>query len=233
MRHLDKAEPDALVLEGLIRAQLELGNVQALGKYWEQAEKISKPSQGLKQAVALGRRLEQRRLALTRTCPAPKGKESEWTRAIESLVCAEELRAEGKPRERVRALLAPSFELGVELGPALALRGHLALDRGKLSKALADAERAIRLSPGEAGGYHIRGRVRLERGAADALADLEKAVKLSGRQDAEMLHDLALALARAGRSREALAVQREAVKLRPGAADMREQLKTLEKAAGS
>lgn len=233
VRHLDKAELDAQVLEGLIWAHLELGQVRALGRCLEQAEKISKPSRGLTQALALARRLEQRRLALLKACPAPKGKESEWAQAIERLVCAEELRAEGKPRARVEALLEPALALGSDLGPALALRGRLALDQGKLSKALADAERAIKASPEEAGGYHVRGRVRLERGAADALADLEKAVTLNGRQDAEMLHNLATALARAGRNRDALVVQREAVKLRPGDAEMTEQLKTLEKAAGS
>jgi tetratricopeptide (TPR) repeat protein len=131
----------------------------------------------------------------------------------------------------VEALLAAAFADGLAIGPAHALRGRLALDRGKLARALPDAERAVALSPRDAGGYLVRGRVRLERGAAGALADLEKATQLSGRQDADALAALADALSRAGRLAEAVAAQRAAVKLRPRDKELAEQLAALEKAA--
>src|SRR5205823_1595054 len=118
-----------------------------------------------------------------------------------------------------------------EVGPAYALRGRLALDRGKLTGALADAERALALGPRDGCAYFVRGRVRLERQAAGALEDLLKAADLTGRNDAEVLHSLAEALFRAGRKEEALTAQRVAVKLRPRDKEMADQLAAFEKAS--
>ncbi len=131
----------------------------------------------------------------------------------------------------MRALLTRALEKAPELGPALALRGRLALEKGKLTAALADAERALTTGPRDPNGYSVRGRVRLERRAAGALEDLQKAAELSGRQDAAVLQALAEALSRAGRAAEALEAQRQAVKLRPGDAELAAQLQALEKAA--
>jgi tetratricopeptide (TPR) repeat protein len=119
----------------------------------------------------------------------------------------------------------------VEVGPAYALRGLVALEHGRLGRALADAERAIALSPEEAGGHFVRGRVRLERGQKEGLADLARAAALTGRQDALTLHWLAASLAQVGRCQEALATQREAVRLRPQDRELLDQLHELERAA--
>src|SRR5262249_2507503 len=93
------------------------------------------------------------------------------------------------------------------------------------------AERAIALTPRDARGYHVRGRVRLERGTAGALTDLGRATELSQQKDATILHWLATALAQAGKSAEALIAQRLAVKLRPQDSELVDQLRQLEQAA--
>ncbi len=234
MLHLDKATPDATVLEGLIRSALHLGSLKDLPTRLAQAEKLATPS-ATGEAVALratcdkARRLLQRRADLVKELPAPPSKGPEWARALDSLVCAEELYAEGRCAARVEALLSHALAKGLELGPAIGLRGRLALDKGKLHRALADAERAIKLSPAQAMGYYVRGRVRLERGTNGALDDLTKAVELSGRRDAAMLHAWAEALYRAGRAADAIKAQREAVQLQPTNKEMAEQLATFEK----
>ena len=135
----------------------------------------------------------------------------------------------GKSPAQVQAILDGAFGPDIDLGPAFALRGQLALERGRLVKASADAERAVTLSPKEARGYFVRGRTRLERGHDGALADLSRAAALSGRKDGTMLHWLATALDKAGARAEALAAQREAAALNPQSEEIREQLKELEK----
>ena len=131
------------------------------------------------------------------------------------------------------ALLGPIFAKGLEVGPAFALRGRAAIGRGRLTAALADAERAVKLSPRDAGGYYVRGLVRLERAnAAGGLADLEKAGKLTESRNADVLHAWATALYSSGRLTEALDAQRKAVQLKPKNKDMTEQLRALEKEAG-
>ena len=136
-----------------------------------------------------------------------------------------------EPPGRVEALLAGAFATGVDLGSAHALRGLLALERGRLGMALADAERAVSLSPGEARAYLVRGRVRLERLEKDALADLTRAAELSRRGDGVVLHWLAAAQFQAGQRGQALATQRAAVRLHPGDAELAEQLRQFERAS--
>ena len=70
------------------------------------------------------------------------------------------------------------------LGPAYGLRGMLAVESGRLTKALPDAEKAIRLSPSDFRGFLARGRIQFERGSAGALPDLNTAVELSKHSDA-------------------------------------------------
>src|SRR5260370_38048968 len=118
---------------------------------------------------------------------------------------------------------------GVEGGAGVAVRARLALDQGKLTKALADADRAIVLCPNYPTGYFVRGRVRLERQSDGGLADLEKAASLSDRKDAEVLHTLADALFRLGRVQEALKTQRDAAKRKPADEETAEQLRRFEK----
>jgi tetratricopeptide (TPR) repeat protein len=228
-QNLEKAPPDGDVLDGLIRSSVLLGDLKDLPARLERAEKVDSPPSSLKDACAAARRLLRRRDDLAKELPAPAGKESEWTRALESFVCAEQLHADGRSAAKVEALLRHALPGDLEVGPALGLRGRLALGKGRLARALADGERAVALCPREAVGYYVRGRVRLERGATGALDDLGKAVELSGRRDADMLHAWADALYRAGRTEEAVKAQREAVKLKPKDKEMAEQLATFEK----
>jgi tetratricopeptide (TPR) repeat protein len=229
--HLERAEPDAAVVEGLLRADLALGRVADLPGRLKQVAALGKKTDALNATSERARRLLQLRADLGKANPPPAGKEKEWAAALDDLALARLLYAEGSPPERVRAPLGRALAKGLELGPALALRGRLALERGKLTPALADAERALAVSPRDPDGYYVRGRVRLERNAPGALEDLRKAAELSGRQGADVLQALAEALSRAGRTAEALETQRQAVKLRPGDAEMAGQLRALEKAS--
>jgi tetratricopeptide (TPR) repeat protein len=226
--HLGKADPDSAVLEALIRSHLALGRLKAALERADQGDRVEDAGAGLRQAVIIVNSLAQRRRDVLQAAKVPAGKEEVWNEAAAQLVCAEYAWREGRPVAEVEALLSPALADGVALGPAYGLRGQLALDRGKLTKALADAEKAVALSPSEAPGFLVRGRVRLERGADGALADLTRAVELSGRRDATALHWLAAARFRAGQVAEALAIQREAVKLRPGDRELAEQLKEFE-----
>jgi tetratricopeptide (TPR) repeat protein len=229
IKHLDKAEPDAVVIEALLRAALMLGNLREADKRLEQSERLPASSEALKKTVARAKALIQRRDELARQCNVHS---SEGVQALGYTACAEEALAEGRSRAIVDALLGLAFAEDGEVGPALALRARLTLDQGKLTKALADAERAIKMSPDYALGYFVRGRVRLERESDGALADLEKAAALSGRKDAAILHTLADALFRLGRVEEALKTQREAAKLKPADKEITEQLHQFEKAVG-
>ncbi len=227
--HLSKADPDNEVVAGLLRAHLALGNLTEAASVAEQAERLPKPSAEVRQLAAAVRGLVERRAALLGGLRVPANRQDAARQAVDACVCAEHARDTGQPAERVEDLLKAAFVGGVDVGPAYGLRAVLALDHGRLGKALADAEQAVALAPGEERGYYVRGRVRLERGSKEALADLEKAAALGGHKDGLVLHWLAAALVQAGRSREAVAVQREAVRRRPGDPELAEQLKELEK----
>jgi tetratricopeptide (TPR) repeat protein/transglutaminase-like putative cysteine protease len=230
--HLERAQPDGRVLLGLIRAQLARGNLSQVLLHARTAAALSGPPPELGQACALTARLAERKQAILKEVKGVLAqKAAACAAAVEALVCAELAFQEGRPAEQVTALLARAFPEGVEIGPAYGLRGQLALEQGRLGKALADADRATTLAPGEARGHYVRGRVRLERGQGEATADLARAAQLSGRRDALMLHWLATALAQQGRAAEALAAQREAVALRPHDAELQEQLRALQQPA--
>ena len=233
MLNLGKADPDAMVLEALIRSHLALGQLKEAVERADQGDRMEEASAGLRQAVIMANSLAQRRQDVLKAAKVPAGSEEVWSGAAAKFVCAEYAWREGRPAAEVEGLLAAALPDGVALGPAFGLRGLLALEHGRLTKALADAEKAVALSPAEATGYLVRGRVRLERGADGALADLVKAVELSGRRDATALHWLAAARFRAGQVAEALAAQREAVKLRPKDRELTEQLKEFEGAGKS
>jgi len=113
--------------------------------------------------------------------------------------------------------------------PALALRARLLLERGRLRDALRDAEAALKASPDEPLALLVRGRVGLERDTPGHLADLEKAVKQTGRADADALSALAEALAAAGRRPDAVKAAKEALALRPKDAALAALLSRLEK----
>jgi tetratricopeptide (TPR) repeat protein len=221
---LDKTKPDGSVLEGLIRVRLRQGDLTAAEELAKTKDAATVAPSGLKPLCATVAALAQRRTMLLEEAKAPAGK------SVERAVCAEQAYAEGRPAAEVEALLSAALADGAEVGPAYGLRALLALERGRLAQALADADRSLTLSPKECRGYHVRGRVRLERGNCGALADLEKAAQLCNRHDAAVLHWLAAALHQAGRVAEAIAAQREAVKQRPHDDELAEQLRRFESA---
>ncbi|HEY1860267.1 MAG TPA: DUF3857 domain-containing protein [Gemmataceae bacterium] len=231
VNHLERADLDIAVLEGLIQANLAIGNLRAAVERANQLDKIESPTPELRQACVTAKALEERRDALLKATSIPKGKEETWRKAAEALVCAEHAQAKGRPTDQIEALLEKAFADDANLGPAFSLRGQFALEKGRLLKAAADAEQAVTLCPDEPRGHYVRGRVRLERVDAKALADLEQAAKLSKREDAAVLHWLALAQSQAGKTDEALATQREAAKLKPADREIAEQLRDLEKSA--
>jgi Flp pilus assembly protein TadD len=71
----------------------------------------------------------------------------------------------------------------------------------------------------------------LERGESGALEDLEKAAELTKGNDGDVLHALAEALFRAGKTDRAVALQRQAARLKPHDREIAEQLAAFEKAA--
>jgi tetratricopeptide (TPR) repeat protein len=177
--------------------------------------------------------LRQRRNAVLAAVRVPDALAAACAAAADRFVCAEQAYTSlsGEAAHNASAeLLKGAFPDGVELGEAYALRGVLALERGRWARAAADANKAIQLAPQAARGYYLRGRMRLEAGNKDALADLAKATELSERKDALVLHWLAAALHKDGKKAEALAAQREAVKLSPNDTEIQEQLRELEKA---
>ena len=228
--HLERATVGPDVMDAVIQADLGLGRLGEALKQTDNIEAVKPLTPALRKTYALLVSLTQRQLDLQKSLkPPPKAKVGAWNKAIEHLVCAEHALSVGKTPGEVQAILDGAFTPEIELGPAFALRGQLALERGRLVKASAAAERAVTLSPKEARGYFVRGRARLERGQEGALADLSRAAVLSGRKDAAMLHWLATALDKAGARAEALSAQREAAALQPQSEEIREQLKELEK----
>jgi len=225
--HLEKAEQDGPVVLGLIRTYLALGRLSDAERLAGAANVLAAANPELRQALDLVATLGDRRRDILASAHTAEQMES-YRQAASALVCAEQAQRDGRPANEVQKLLAPAFS-DVELGPASALRGQLALERGRLTRALADAQRAILLSPREARGYLVRGRVRLERGDNGALADLLRAGELTERKDATVLHWLAAALFQAGNHLEALTVQREALRLRPEDPELTEQLHEFER----
>lgn len=231
--HLEKAEPDAAVREGLMRGYVAQGRLRDAEEQAEKAQNLlAQPPPEVRRALETVALLVLRREAVRKLAEKTPPREG-LNLAIDHFVCADHAYVNGAAPERVEALLAGAFADGIEIGPACALRGLLALEKGRLTRALTDAERAVALSASEARGYYVRGRVRLERGEAAALADLTRAVGLTKRTDAFMMHWLATALFRAGKAQEALVMQRLAARLRPQDTEMQDQLKELEKAVKS
>jgi tetratricopeptide (TPR) repeat protein/transglutaminase-like putative cysteine protease len=229
--HLQKADPDTVVLAGLVRASITAGKLNDLDTYLEKMARLEKAPAGLRAVRERGLAVLKRRGELSKLVRIPAGKEGLYRAALDALACAEDLYQRRQPAAQVERLLAPALAPGLEVGPAYGLRARLELERGKLARALADAEKALTLSPRDASGHYVRGRVRQERGQAGALGEMEKAAELSGRQDAGILHGLSECLAAAGRLEDALKAAREAVKLRSDDAELAEHLAALEKAA--
>src|SRR5262249_14756599 len=146
--------------------------------------------------------LTARQISLSSTVVAASTDSLRQATAIERAVCAEALFARGLWPARVAELLNEALSVQGPPGVALRLRAVVRMQRGQFSRALTDAEAAIRLSPNEASGYYARGRMRSELAPATGVRDLERAAQLSGRRDATMLHDLAKAYFAMGRKTE-------------------------------
>ncbi len=227
--HLEKATPGPEVIVGLIRAYLALGKLEEAERQAERVEQITEATLPLCRAYAGLIMLGQRRDAIRQECPPISEKAEAWNEAIGALVCAERLYETGSSTAEVEKLLVIISKDGREIGPALALRGLLALEKGRLSKAGEDAERAIHLTSQEARGYYVRGRVRLEREQKGALDDLTRAAQLSRRRDASILHWLAAAQFRGGKADEAIATEQEAIKLNGHDPEFQQQLHEFQK----
>jgi tetratricopeptide (TPR) repeat protein len=193
--HLQRADATPQVLEGLIRASLALGKVQTAEREARRIASIPQPSDELKQARDRVQAIVNRREELLKLLAADADKRNKWISSLDYLACAEEARRLKRSPGRVEALAAMPE---LELGPVLAFRALLMLERGRLRDALPLTEKAIRLSPQDARGWYVRGKVRLERMAIGAIADLQKAAELSGNKDAEILQALAEARQAAG-----------------------------------
>ncbi len=232
---LEKAEADAETLDGLIRANLALGKLREAAYRAEKAGALSRRGPELAADLERVHRLLQRRearwpKAVSRSTPT--GREGDWAEALDRVVCAEGFAEDGGEPDEVIARIEPIFAKGLEMGPAFALRAKAEFGKGRLTAALADAERAVKLNPHDGAGYYVRGLVHMERADLPAaLADLEKAGKLADAPDAEVLHAWASALHSSGRLAEALDVQQKAVKLKPKNKEMIDQLHRFEKEA--
>jgi tetratricopeptide (TPR) repeat protein len=176
--------PDGEALAGLIRAQLARGELSPALARAAQADRVTDPAPELLRLCMLLRGMDQRRAALEKICPAPSAHSGSWRQRVAVFVCAEHAHATGRPAAEVEQLLAASLAGGVDFGAAYGLRALRELDRGHLTQALADAEKAIAHTPGDPRGFLVRGRVRLERGTPGAADDLEKAALLSVRKAA-------------------------------------------------
>jgi tetratricopeptide (TPR) repeat protein len=227
--HLKRAEPDAEVIEALIRGHLALG---CLADAKRDLEKIAsvKPTLKLRQSEVATLRLLLRRASLAKEIAVEPSQATARARALDALVCAEYAQEQGSAAGEVDRLLGAALAEKVELGPAYALRGLLRLEKGRVALALADAEKAVTLSPREPRAFLVRGRARLETGHAGALADLEKAAKLSEHNDPAILHWLAAAQFQMGHRAEALTNQRLAAKFRPRDQEIGRQLQEFERA---
>jgi tetratricopeptide (TPR) repeat protein len=227
--HLSPLHDDSAVLEARLLSRLALGQLARAEEDAARADRLAEPTVALKKiSIAVGT-LTARKLAVLKGTKITAAREAAGNEAVGAFVCAEYLQRQGRPAAEIDALLAKASVEGVEIGPLYGLRALRTLERGQLTKALPDAEKAIALAPDDALGYLVRGRIRLERAQDGGLVDLKKAAELSRRKDAEVLHWLAAALSRAGQLAEALAAQQEAVKLAPANADLRAQLQDLEK----
>jgi tetratricopeptide (TPR) repeat protein len=193
LEHLDRADSDAVVLAASMRAAALAGKPETLAPVLEKAGKLDARPPALEALVADSRNLLKRRETVG-----------------DAVACAEFALRAGKP-ERAAELLARDPANTA----ALALRARLSLERGQLRQALREATDALKTKPDDALALYVRGRIGLERATTGHLADLEKAVALSERRDADYLAALAEAYAAANRRAEALKTAREAAALRP------------------
>jgi tetratricopeptide (TPR) repeat protein len=224
--HLERAPVEAAVAQGLLQSYIRADRLRDAEDLLPKIEKVEHPTARLLQTTLDVAELVKRRNDLLHDIN-PQEKFDLWRNAISHYVCAERGVVEGQPADKIEPMLNEVFSEGIDFGLARSLRGLLYLERGRLQAAFQDSDKAVSLNPKDARGYLVRGRVRLERAAAGALSDLEKAVQLTQNKDGVMLHWYAAALWQGNQAQKALAAQREAVKLRPDDKLIQEQLKML------
>jgi tetratricopeptide (TPR) repeat protein len=227
--HLDRADPTPPVLAARMQAQIALGNLTLAEREEQRARRLASPSAELQTMMDQVRALAERRDLLLAAAPVSRPERSRWITALDCLVCAEEAHARGGSVAQMEALLNRAAGEKLPVGPVHALRGLLALERGRLIQALAEAEQALLLNPRDPRGWYVRGRARLERGTLGAVEDLRKAAALGGRKDVAVLRTLAEAQRQAGSPEQARETLSEALKLRPGDGELRELLRTWER----
>lgn len=230
--HLGKAEPDAETLSALVYSLVAQGHLTEAESHLPRFAGIE-PTAESKAAVAHVQSLGQRREILRKSLPHDVAESGAGRAAADRVACAEALFDEGRSADMVDRLLDPQVFSDVPIGAALGLRAVISANRGRLGPALLDAERAIQLSPGQANGYRARGRVRLERNQPGAIEDLERAAELTGRGNADVLTELAYGYFTVGRTQDAMAAQREALKIKPTVVSYRNQLREFERLAAS
>src|SRR5262245_18256484 len=148
MFHLERADPTAAVMEGLIRGHLALGNVQAAERESRHAALIPQMPDDLKQVRARTHALVDRRDDYIKRFGQVGAK---LTGSVDYLVCAEELRGQKRPIARIEALLALADDA---VGSVQAMKGLLCLERGQLREALAHSEKAIAASSWDPRGWY-------------------------------------------------------------------------------
>ena len=227
--HLDRCDLDDKALSALIQAHLRLGDLDAAQRRAEMVRRLDKADQELlarEKDVAL---LTDRRARLLAQWDPPKDQQPAATRVLNRFLCAERGLEERWPRAQVESLATTASEEELAFAPLFALRGLLALEKGQVRKASADADAAIKLRADEPRAFLVRGRARLEQGnLTGALSDLRKATEFSKREDPIVLHWFAAALLEAGRTTEAVETQRLALLLRPNDVELQEQLRRME-----
>jgi tetratricopeptide (TPR) repeat protein/transglutaminase-like putative cysteine protease len=226
---LARAEKTADVQAALMRGYVALGKLAEALKVFQAAYPLSDKPGVLDEAGIVMVKLKARRRNVLKGLKVPADKAELWERAAGALVCAEYARKQGRGNKDLMKMLGSAFPGDVEIGSAYSLRGLLYLEGGRLSKALTEAEHALRLSQNDARARYVRGRVRLELGNPGALHDLERAAELGRRQDPAVLHALARALARENRRADALAAAKKALELDPNNQDIQDYLREIEK----
>jgi tetratricopeptide (TPR) repeat protein/transglutaminase-like putative cysteine protease len=212
-------EPEALY--ALIESSMALGDLEGALNWAGKIEKVKEPTPALTKTAAAVEKLRARQKALNERAPA----------AVAALLCAEYLHDAGKPASQVEPLLAKALADAPDLGAARALRAELNVERGRLLRALPDAEAAMKASPNDPRGLAVRGRIRLERGDFDgALTDLKRATQLGAGGRASAWY--ATALLQTGRLAEAEARATQAATLLPDDPEVKELLREVRKQIG-
>ncbi len=228
--YLKRAELDNEVLEGRILASLRMGLFSEVRKQSSLIDRIENPSESLKKLVETANRLAARRESVAERNSAPQGKKVAFLLAVDQSILAEYLDQTQAPAAAIEKALEGAFADGIQLANALSLRARRWADRGRFTKALADAEAALLLDPRDAQALTVRGRIRLERGDKEGIQDLQQAVALSKSNSADALFWYATALAQTGQTAQAKTFAEKALNLRPQDGEIRELVERLRSA---